>query len=67
MGNGAIIIPNQDIEHPSRWYFRVEDVEVRNFEVDTYGITKIQNSKKAKQQLSSFNVQRRLSRVKRTG
>jgi hypothetical protein len=42
IGNG-VIIPSHDLEHPSRWYCRVQDVIKYEFGVVTYGIMSIPN------------------------
>jgi hypothetical protein len=64
MGNSDIISPHE-FKHPSRWYYRVQEVAKHTFGVGTYGITSIPSFIKILTRIVQLsNAQKRMTQVK---
>jgi hypothetical protein len=68
MRNGVIIIiiiPPRDFEHPSRWYYRVQEIPNYEFRIAACSITSIQNFINFRPLvLYTLNANRRMSLVR---
>jgi hypothetical protein len=64
MGNGVIIIiivPSQEFEHPSRWFFPEHEVKNHEFPTFTSGTKSIKNLMKIRPDILTFlNAHRRI-------